>query len=406
MQVEKGLLAIFLLIFIPALIALFFLIRFIYRNTIGKKFKTTLIEDYKREAETYEKHGKFVSAANVYENKLKDYKKAAELYERGGDLRQAASLYERLGVTKAAKEIYEKDGNIEKAAEVSIQEGAYEEAAKLYDKAGKKIDAARIMERAGRRLAAVRAYREGGEYRRAARLLEEEGMMKEAIEMFGLSLHGQNPEVSNIDDFYTYALMLEKTGDAEKALEIFKEIGRADPSFRDVRERIHSIATSPEKEENIEVNTTLRSFIQSGRIEPKYSLKLWVQILKSLQEAYSNGRTYGFLSPDNIAIDTQNNISFLNRTLSSAYVSPETMRGVDPDVRSDIYSSGVILYEMLTGNLNGLGSIRVIDVVGDVPDWLDEIVIKCIKKVREDRYQSIEDIFTDLKTISKGKKHI
>ncbi len=59
---------------------------------------------------------------------------------------------------------------------------------------------------------------------------------------------------------------------------------------------------------------------------------------------------------------------------------------------------------MLTGNMEYLGSTRVIDIVEDVPDWLDEIVIRCIRKVREDRYQSIDDIFTDLKSLSKSKK--
>ena len=59
---------------------------------------------------------------------------------------------------------------------------------------------------------------------------------------------------------------------------------------------------------------------------------------------------------------------------------------------------------MLTGSLEGLGSERVIDVVEDVPEWLDEIVIKCIRKVKEDRYQSIDEIFEKIKTLSEGKK--
>jgi hypothetical protein len=41
--------------------------------------------------------------------------------------------------------------------------------------------------------------------------------------------------------------------------------------------------------------------------------------------------------------------------------------------------------------------------VEDVPEWLDEIVIRCLRKVREDRYQSIKDIFADLKTLSKDR---
>ena len=403
-QAKTGLLVIFLIILIPVLAALFFLIRFIYKNTIGKKLKTTLTEDYKNEADAYEKEGKFVSAASVYENKLKDYKKAAVLYEKGKDYRQAARLYEFLGMTQKAKELHEKEGNIEASAEVSMQEGEYEEAAKLYDKAGKKIEAALIMERAGRRLAAAKVYREAGEYKRASVLLEEEGLVKEAVEMFGFSLRGQKPDSSNIEDFYLYAFKLEKIGEAQKALDIFREIDKADPAFKDVREKIHILAPPPKEDTSLEGKSTLRSFIKNGRIEPKYSLKLWVQILKSLQESYNSGQPFGLLSPDNIVIDARNNISFLKRALSSAYIAPESARGLSPDVRADIYSSGVILYEMLTGNMEYLGSTRVIDIVEDVPDWLDEIVIRCIRKVREDRYQSIDDIFTDLKALSKSKK--
>jgi hypothetical protein len=49
-----------------------------------------------------------------------------------------------------------------------------------------------------------------------------------------------------------------------------------------------------------------------------------------------------------------------------------------------------------------LGSAGVTAIVENVPEWLDEIVIKCLKKVREDRYQSIQEIFTDLRKLSKS----
>lgn len=401
-QAETGLMWIFFIVAVPVIILLFFLLRFIYKNTIGKKLQTTLLEDYQKEAEDYEKKGKFVSAADVYENRLKDRKKAAALYEKGGAYRKAAFLYESLEMSQKAKEMYEKQGDIESSAEVSVGEGEYEEAAKLYDKAGKKIDAAIMLERAGRNVAAIRAYREAGEYRRASVLLEKEGMSKEAVEMFGLSLAGKALEVSNIGDYYTYAHKLEGIGETEKALGVLKEIDKADPSYKDVREKIHLLSTSAQKEEALEGTTRLRSFIRNGRIEPKYSLKLWVQILRKLQEAYKSGRGFGLLSPDTVAIDPQNNVSFLSGFVSSGYRAPEVSKGDQPDVRADIYASGVMLYEMLTGGLDGLGSTRVSDIT-DVPDWLDEIVIKCIRKVKEDRYQSPEDIFIDLKNLSKKK---
>ncbi|MFI5294555.1 MAG: hypothetical protein ACHQ0Y_05960 [Thermodesulfovibrionales bacterium] len=399
---RTGLMWLFFIIAVPVIILLFLLLRFVYKNTIGKKMQTTLLEDYKKEAEDYEKKGKFVSAADVYETRLKDRGKAAALYEKGGAHREAAVLYESLGMSQKAKEMYEKQGDLEGSAEVSVREGDYEGAAKLYDKAGKKIDAAMMFERAGRNLAAMRAYREAGEYRRASVLLEKEGMDKEAVEMFGLSLAGKAVEASNIEDHYTYAHKLEVIGETEKALGVLKEIDKADPSYKDVREKIHLLSASARKEEAPEGTTRLRSLIRSGRIEPKYSLKLWVQMLRKLQEAHRSGRGFGLLSPDTVAIDPQNNVSFLSGFVSSGYRAPEVSKGEQPDVRADIYSSGVMLYEMLTGDLKGLGSTRASDIT-DVPDWLDEIVIKCTRKVKEDRYQSLEDIFIDLKNLSKKK---
>lgn len=403
-KASKSLLAIFLVILIPVLIALFILIIFIYRQTIGKKLKTTVIEDYQKEAEGYEKAGEFVSAAHIYDNKLKDQRKAAILYEKGGDYKQAAMLYDLLGISSKAKEMYEKAGNLEDAAEVALMEGEFDEAAALYDRAGKKIDVAKVMQQSGKTIYAVKALREAGEYKKAAALLKQDGMLKEAAEMFGFYLYDKKPESSNLEDFYSYALMLESTGQIEKAVEVFKEINKINPVFRDVKDRLKILMMPPSQEVQIpEGQTTLRRFILKGRIEPRYSLRLWVQILKSLQGAYKNGWPFGMLNPDNIIIDAKNNISFLKRTQSPDYIPPEILKGVDLDERADIYSAGVILYEMLTQSLKGLGSVSVIDTVEDVPGWLDDIVIRCLRKVREDRYQSIKDIFTDLKTIKDSK---
>lgn len=403
----KGLLALSLIIIVPVLVALLFLIRFIYKQTIAKKLKTTVIEDYRKEAEGLEKAGSFVSAARVYEKKLKDYRKASALYEKGGDYRQAALLYDALGMTDKAKEMYSKAGSFDDAAEVAMLEGEFDEAATLYDKAGKKIDVAKVMEQAGKTMYAVKAYREAGEYKKAAMLLKQEGMFSEAAEMLQIHLFEKKPDGSTREDFYLYATLLEQTEQPQKAMDVFREIASVFPAFKDVNKRLQSLALSlqpPFEEEEMPAgNTALRGFIRNGKIEAKLGLKLWVQMLKGLQEAYKNGLPYGLLSPDNIAVDARNNISFLKRRQSLPYAPPEIVRGIAPDESADIYSAGVILYEMLTGSREGIGSASVADLVEDVPDWLDEIVIRCLRKVREDRYQSITDIFSDLKTLSKGR---
>jgi tetratricopeptide (TPR) repeat protein len=399
-KASNSLLAVYLVVLIPVLLALSFLIMFIYRQTIGKKLKTTISEDYKKEADRYEKAGEFVSAAHIYDNKLKDPRRAAALYEKGGDYKQAAMLYDFLGLSGKAKEMYEKAGCLEDAAEVALMEGELDEAAALYDKAGKKIDAAKVMQQSGKTIYAVKALREAGEYKKAALLLKQEGMLKEAAEMFGFYIYDKKPESSNLEDFYSYALMLESTGQIEKTVEVFKEIDKINPAFRDVKDRLKVLMMPPSQEVQIpEGRTTLRSFIRDGVIEPRYSLRLWVQILKSLQKAYKDGWSFGNLNPDNIIIDGKNDISFMKSAQSPDYIPPEVLKEVDLDERADIYSAGVILYEMLTGSLKGLGSVGVTDTVENVPEWLDDIVIRCLRKVREDRYRSIKDIFTDLKAV-------
>lgn len=404
-SVKRAFIAISIFIVFPLLVALFFALRFFYKNTIAKKLQTTMIQDYEKEALAFEKSGQFVSAALIYDKNLNDYRKAAALYEKGGDYTQAALLYNLLGNPDKAKEMYEKAGELEDAAEIALTEGEFDEAAALYDKAGKKIDAAKVMKQAGKTLYAVKAYREAGEYKKAAMLLNEDGMVKEAAEMLGFYLFDKKLDDSTIDDFYTYASLLEKSGNPKKAVEIFTEIGRADPAFLDVKDRLAALRPSPEKEEEIPADkTALRSFIRNGGIEPIYSLKLWVHILKTLQSAYAGGWPVGLLSPDNIVIDARNNVSFLKRTQPPVYAPPEIAKGFDLDERADVYSAGVILFEMLTGSLEGLGSARVASIADSVPEWLDEIVIKCTKKVREDRYQSIQEVFTDLKKTAKGKR--
>jgi tetratricopeptide (TPR) repeat protein len=397
-----GLSALLVVMLIVLAVALLAGIVFIYRNTLGKRRRTTILEDYRKEAEECERSGRFISAADIYENRLKNGKRAAELYEKGGDYRHAALLYDVAGLPAKAKEMYQKDGDVEGAAEVSVLEGDYEDAARLYYDGGEKVDAAMLLEKAGRRMAAMRIYREAGEYRKAAQLMEEEGMFREAAEMFGISL--RDKKVGDCtDDFYAYALKLDRAGDKGASLKVLREIERENPVYRDVKERIASLA--PEPVEDVPVSgSTLRSFIRSGKIDPRHALKLWIHILRALQEAYKGGKSYGSLSPDMITIDANNNISFLRGSAPAAYIPPEIAKGARPDVCSDIYSSGVILYEMLIGSLEGLGSERISNKVEDVPEWLDEIVLKCLRKVREDRYQNIEIIFGDIKKLSHEKK--
>jgi tetratricopeptide (TPR) repeat protein len=398
---KTGLTVLYVILLIPVLVALFFVSRFIYKIKAEKE-RTTIKEDHAAEAEKYAAEGEFLLAAKIYDTKLKEYNKAAVLYEKGGDYLRAAALYDVMRMAGKANEMYILGGDIKSAAEITFLAGEYEDASRLYYDAGMKKDAAMVFERADRKLAAVRIYREIGEFTRAAGLLEEEGLHKEAAEMFGFNLKDRELNGSSIDDFYKYALMLQEAGESKRSYSILNKIYMFDPEYSDVSERIQSLALD-EEDESVKGKTTLKGFIRSGKLEPQHALKLWVQILRGLSGAHESGLPYGVISTDNILIDSGNNISFLNRKAASVYNPPEITKELELDVRSDIFSMGAVLYEMLTGKLEGLGSRRLTDIVDNVPEWLDEIVVRCIRKVREDRYRNIDEIFDHLKALSKEK---
>ncbi|UCG78608.1 MAG: hypothetical protein JSV21_01870 [Nitrospirota bacterium] len=395
---KTGVFVLFIIALIPVLVIAFFVGRFIY-NIAREGKKTSIKEDYENEAQGYADAGAYLMAAKIYEKNLKQYNKAVILYEKGGEYERAAALYDTMGMQGKAKEMYLKAGDIKSAAEITFLEGDFDEASRLYYDAGMKKDAAEVFERAGRRMAAVRIFRELDEYERAANLLEEEGLPREAAEMFSYVIRGVELDNSSAENYYRYASMLEVAGDKKTSSEIFKRIYLMDPAFRDVNKRVQE-SEHAGKDKAAEGKISLKGFIKSGKLDPRHGLKLWVQILRNITGAYESGLPFGYISTDNILIDKDNHISFVKKEPASVYVPPERSKGDELDIRADIFSLGVVLFEMLTGKLEGLGSERVIDLVDEVPEWLDEIVIRCIRKVKEDRYQDMDEIFDHLKTLS------
>jgi serine/threonine protein kinase/tetratricopeptide (TPR) repeat protein len=162
------------------------------------------------------------------------------------------------------------------------------------------------------------------------------------------------------------------------------------------------------------------------------------QIADALDEAHSHGIIHRDLKPANAIISTRGRVKILDfglakilddrhpadaaaetRTAESAigvvlgtldYMSPEQVRGLDVDRRSDIFSFGTMLYEMITGRAPFTGASRTDTVyritqaqpmaVGhyayDVPPDLDRIVRKCLEKDPDQRYQSVRELLVDL----------
>jgi tetratricopeptide (TPR) repeat protein len=405
---EPGLSALFwglaFIITVPLVIFLSLkIVRFI-RSRREKEF----IQQMKEQAQRHEKAREYVSAAVVYE-KLKDPQKAAGLFEQGGDFTKAASIHEYLGDMIKAREMYERAGDSGKAAELCMAGGDFVGAARIYHQRGEKLKSAEALEMTGNRLAAVRAYREANNYEKAAALLREEGMYREAAEMFGISLSGEKIDQANARRFYSYASLLETAGERGKAGEVYRKIAVMDPDYRDVLAK--AAALSPQQEgpagagepsdvaPKMPQAASLKSLI-SPRIEPRYAFRLWVQVLKSLDQMTKQGLIIDNLSPESVRIDSANRVTFSSDIPKNfAYIAPEIVAGAPQDQLALVYSMGVILYEMLTGDLDSFALKKPGEVKSDIPPWLEELAVQCIERDRAARYQSFQEIFSALLTL-------
>ncbi|MEJ2695718.1 MAG: hypothetical protein P8013_03640 [Candidatus Sulfobium sp.] len=75
-----------------------------------------------------------------------------------------------------------------------------------------------------------------------------------------------------------------------------------------------------------------------------------------------------------------------------------------PDAASAVYSMGVILYEMLTGSLDTLGTKRLGELSGNVPPWLENLTLKCCQKEKAQRYPDLDKIFSVLVDLKKKQE--
>jgi len=155
-----------------------------------------------------------------------------------------------------------------------------------------------------------------------------------------------------------------------------------------------------------------------------------LQIVSGLQAAHEKDIIHRDIKSGNIIVTEKDEIKIIDFGLaklrgeaqitktgkavgSLAYMSPEQLRADAVDARSDIFSLGVVLYEMITGTLPFKGEYEevvmysiiyqdptsVSDLRSDVPVDLEEVVMKCLQKDPEGRYQNTTDLLHDLKRI-------
>ncbi|MCD8335184.1 MAG: Stk1 family PASTA domain-containing Ser/Thr kinase [Clostridiales bacterium] len=178
---------------------------------------------------------------------------------------------------------------------------------------------------------------------------------------------------------------------------------------------------------------TLKQYIKKrgGVLNWREALHFSTQIMQALGHAHSRGIVHRDIKPQNIMVlrdgsvkvadfgiahiaDSQRTMT--KETLGSVhYISPEQAKGSEVDQRSDIYSAGVVLYEMLTGRLPYEGDTPVAVAVQhinsiplaprelnpDIPRGMEQIIMKAMAQDRELRYPNAEAMLADLEAFRK-----
>jgi serine/threonine protein kinase/tetratricopeptide (TPR) repeat protein len=183
---------------------------------------------------------------------------------------------------------------------------------------------------------------------------------------------------------------------------------------------------------------TLRDKVTASSPLPvKQVVDYAIQIAEALQEAHSKGIIHRDIKAENIMVNSKDQIKVmdfglaklkgslkLTRTSSTigtlAYMSPEQIQGIEADTRSDIFSYGVVLFEMTTGKMPFRGEHEaavMYSIVNeepenaakfrsDIPDELLHILKKSLEKDPEDRYQSMSEIIVDLRRLKKESTRV
>ena len=171
---------------------------------------------------------------------------------------------------------------------------------------------------------------------------------------------------------------------------------------------------------------TLKEYIQKhGRIEPKEAIDFAIQIAQGVQAAHEHHTIHRDIKPQNIILANNGTLKVTDFGIAKAasssttttnamgsvhYISPEQARGGSSDERSDIYSLGITLYEMLTGHVPFEGENNVAialmhiqsemvsprEYYPDIPTSLEKIIRKCTQKKPERRYLTANALIADL----------
>lgn len=172
---------------------------------------------------------------------------------------------------------------------------------------------------------------------------------------------------------------------------------------------------------------TLKSFIErKGKLDVKEVLGISIQIAQGMEAAHANHIVHRDIKPQNIIISREGKVKVTDFGIAKAatsntitsnamgsvhYISPEQARGGYSDDKSDIYSLGITMYEMLSGRVPFTGentiSVALLHIQGEatplrdldptIPISIDKIVQKCMQKKPERRYPNVSELIKDLR---------
>ncbi|MBO5278474.1 MAG: Stk1 family PASTA domain-containing Ser/Thr kinase [Lachnospiraceae bacterium] len=172
---------------------------------------------------------------------------------------------------------------------------------------------------------------------------------------------------------------------------------------------------------------TLKTYIEKkGRLDVKEAVSIAIQVAQGIQTAHSHHIIHRDIKPQNIIISKEGKVKVTDFGIARAssaqtinsnamgsvhYISPEQARGSYSDERSDIYSLGISLYEMITGSVPFEGDTTVAvalqhiqgeipsprDIVPNLPVSVEKIIYKCTQKKPERRYAKASELIVDLK---------
>lgn len=173
---------------------------------------------------------------------------------------------------------------------------------------------------------------------------------------------------------------------------------------------------------------TLKRYIEKkGKIPYKEAVSIAIQVANGMEAAHKHHIVHRDIKPQNIIISKEGKVKVTDFGIAKAassstinssvamgsvhYISPEQARGGYSDERSDVYSFGITLFEMLTGTVPFDGDTTVSvavqhiqdaipapsTVTENIPISIDKIVLKCTQKKTERRYQQVSELIADLK---------